>query len=157
MKGSEVYHRHCIDEPALQLLASTLAELVTPPLLVTLRGELGAGKTTFVRAWLRQLGIMGHINSPTFTLVEPYETKQGMYYHFDLYRLKTPEELELLGFRDYLLGGCLIEWPENGQGYLPEPDIQVHITFAEPGRQVALTAGQAEGKRILMDLTKCPV
>lgn len=155
MKSSDVYYYSCSDEVALQMLASKLALMATPPILITLQGELGVGKTTFARAWLRQLGVTGRINSPTFTLIEPYETEQGMYYHFDLYRLKEADELELLGFRDYLLASCLIEWPEQVQSYLPEPDIHVHIEFFDSARRVTLRSSRTKGKGMLRDLIEC--
>jgi tRNA threonylcarbamoyladenosine biosynthesis protein TsaE len=120
--------------------------------LVYLHGPLGAGKTTLVRGMLRALGHHGAVKSPTFTLVEPYELEGGRrLYHFDLYRLEDPQELEFLGIRDYLEGQglCVIEWAERGGGFLPEPDIDVMIDMAGTMRTVRLTAHTGQGESTL--------
>ena len=103
-------------------------------LLVTLRGDLGTGKTTLVRGLLRGRGYQGPVRSPTFTLVEPYDTSDGRVYHLDLYRLGDGEELEYLGLRDMLAETALllVEWPERGAGWLPEPALQIEL-FHAPG------------------------
>ena len=109
------------------------------PGLITLKGDLGAGKTTFCRGLLRGMGHTGSVKSPTFTLVEPYEVNGLHIAHFDLYRLEDPEELDFMGFRDYLSGDtlCLVEWPEKGGSLLAHPDLE--ITLIHSGRQRQLS------------------
>lgn len=141
-----------LEEQALAKVATTLAVRAKLPILVYLRGELGTGKTTFVRAWLRALGVKSRICSPSYTLVEPYCTNQGNYYHFDLYRLHSAEELEMLGFRDYLAAGCLIEWPERANDYLPSPDLLIKLEFAQQERNLTLTALSESGKALIEGL-----
>ncbi len=121
--------------------------------LVTLNGPLGAGKTTLVRGLLRALGHAGAVKSPTFTLVEPYEMNGRRFYHFDLYRLKDPEELEFLGIRDYLAGPdlCVVEWAERAKELLPAPDVAVMIAPANNGRSVTVTAHTPRGEAWLRD------
>lgn len=114
-------------------------------LLVFLQGELGTGKTTLVRGLLRGRGYAGAVRSPTFTLIEPYETVDGRIYHLDLYRLADGEELEYLGLRDLLAEPALllIEWPERGAGWLPEPDLLIELWHAQSGRRLRLQAAPA--------------
>ena len=123
-------------------------------LLIALSGDLGAGKTTISRGILNGLGHSGSVKSPTYTLVEPYELPLGRVCHFDFYRLIDPEELEYMGFRDYLVEAslCLIEWPERGQGFLPNADIEIGIIQTEQGRTVSLKAGTDLGNKIILGL-----
>jgi tRNA threonylcarbamoyladenosine biosynthesis protein TsaE len=118
---------------------------------VFLQGNLGAGKTTLTRGVLRHFGHSGPVKSPTYTLVEAYELPARTLYHFDLYRLGDPEELEYMGIRDYFANDsvCLLEWPERGTGYLPAPDLTVEVLVDGSGRQVNLLGDTATGRQIL--------
>ena len=115
--------------------------------LVFLQGELGAGKTTWVRGLLRGLGYQGAVKSPTYTLLETYALERCNVYHFDLYRLNDPEELEQLAFRDYLdgRGVCLVEWPERGMDRLPEPDCLIVIEYDNGGRRLTMNCNTQLG------------
>jgi tRNA threonylcarbamoyladenosine biosynthesis protein TsaE len=130
------------EEQDMLALGARLASVLSPPLTLHLHGNLGAGKTTLVRGILTGLGHTGRVKSPTYTLVENYRIGEGMYYHFDLYRLGDPEELEAIGFRDYLDTNavCFIEWPERAQGYLTPPDLDIRIETAGNGRRLRIEA-----------------
>lgn len=119
-------------------------------LIIFLEGELGAGKTTWVRGFLRALDYQGAVKSPTYTLVEPYDLAIKIY-HFDLYRLSSPEELELMGIRDYFheAGFCLIEWASKGEINLPIPDLKLQIEKSDSIRIVTLQAYSKRGQDVL--------
>jgi tRNA threonylcarbamoyladenosine biosynthesis protein TsaE len=119
-------------------LGKELAAIFKPGMVVFLHGELGAGKTTLTRGFLRALGYAGAVKSPTYTLVETYLFSSKNVHHFDLYRMKDPQEIIWMGLRDYMEPAsiCLIEWPEKGGEYLPEPNISVHIEFSDQARIV---------------------
>lgn len=110
---------------------------VKGPLIIYLIGQLGAGKTTFVRQMLLQLGFKGSVKSPTYTIVEPYNKLKPPVYHFDLYRIEDPKELEFLGIRDYLeqTSICFFEWPDKGQGFIPKADYIVEISILKDNFQ----------------------
>ena len=131
-----------------------LAAALQPGLRLYLYGELGAGKTTLTRGIARGLGHEGAVKSPTYTLIEPYRDLRIPLYHFDLYRLGEVEELEFLGIRDYLTDDSVVvvEWPERGEGFLPQPDIALRITVLPGARQLQLDAGSAAGRRCLDQL-----
>ena len=104
--------------------------------LVFLDGELGAGKTTLMRGLLRAAGFQQVVRSPTYSLVEEYELAGRRLFHFDLYRLKDPEELEWLGMNDYLqqTALCFIEWPQMGAGFLPAADLEIRLHYQADAR-----------------------
>lgn len=142
------------DESAMFDLAGQLASLNLKRAVVYLFGNLGAGKTTFVRGFLRQLGYLKAVKSPTYTLVEPYSFEGFNLFHFDLYRLHNPKELDFIGLDDYFNDNsiCFIEWPEKGAGWLPEPDLSCYIESKKVGREVKLVANTALGSDILKRL-----
>jgi tRNA threonylcarbamoyladenosine biosynthesis protein TsaE len=139
---------------ATEALGARLAADLRIGSVIFLRGELGAGKTTLVRGLLRGLGHEGAVKSPTYTLIEPYFLPTHAIFHFDLYRLKHPEELEFLGVRDYLQaqGVYLIEWPERGEGFLPPADVDVFIYSTDDGRVARFEALSPQGKALLNSL-----
>ncbi|MDH4259959.1 MAG: tRNA (adenosine(37)-N6)-threonylcarbamoyltransferase complex ATPase subunit type 1 TsaE [Gammaproteobacteria bacterium] len=141
------------DEAATQrlgaLLAQSLPDLQSAHLLLALQGELGTGKTTLARGLLRALGVKGPIRSPTFTLVEPYDTCAGTIHHLDLYRLEgAPGDLDALGYRDYraMPGLVIVEWPERGGTALGLADLTIVIEHQLAGRNVRITNQTAAGK-----------
>lgn len=114
-------------------IGATLASLVEKPAIIFLEGQLGAGKTTFVRGFLRQLGFEGHVKSPTFTLIETYECDHVQIVHADLFRLKDPRELDAIGFRDYFADNtiCIIEWASYASEWLPKPQLLCTLKIAD--------------------------
>ncbi|BBA32266.1 uncharacterized protein sS8_0298 [Methylocaldum marinum] len=142
------------DEAETLALAEHVYRAMPPGCLVFLHGDLGAGKTTFVRGWLRAAGFSGPVKSPTFTLVEEYPLKDRIVYHFDLYRLNDPEELEWMGLRDYLRPDavCFIEWPEHGEGLLPDPDIEITLEIAGAERIAEIMGATGCGREVLARL-----
>jgi tRNA threonylcarbamoyladenosine biosynthesis protein TsaE len=142
--------RQLADAAATQSLGAELARGMAPG-IIYLNGDLGAGKTTLARGFLRGLGYEGKVCSPTYTLVEPYAVEPCRVYHLDLYRLADAEELEWLGLRDMLAEDALllVEWPERGRGYLPAADLIIDLDYCGKGRAASLYAGTAVGERWL--------
>lgn len=154
------YYQHDIlNEAALAPIAYQLAKQLEPGDTVFLQGPLGAGKTSFVRALLRALGYAGHVKSPTYTLIEPYEvdgkTNKQIVHHFDLYRLQSPVGILELGLEDYLTADaiCLIEWPEKAAAYLPDPTLYCTIEVVDATkRRLWWRSENEQGQRILTAL-----
>ncbi|MFV8819114.1 tRNA (adenosine(37)-N6)-threonylcarbamoyltransferase complex ATPase subunit type 1 TsaE [Haliea sp. E17] len=142
------------DETAMVACGGQIAAALAPGSVVFLEGDLGMGKTTLSRGILRGFGHAGAVKSPTYTLVEPYELPGQNVYHFDLYRLGDPEELEFMGIRDYFSADaiCLVEWPERGMGVLPPADIVINIERRGAGRALQLAGQSAQGDEILARL-----
>lgn len=139
------------DAGAMEHLGGRLARATEGGGLIDLEGELGVGKTTMVRGFLRAQGYAGKVRSPTYTLVETYTFNSHRTVHLDLYRLAHPEELEWIGARDIVTDAsvALVEWPERGAGFLPTPDLVVRINYEGTGRRVDLFARTEKGQGIL--------
>jgi tRNA threonylcarbamoyladenosine biosynthesis protein TsaE len=136
------------DEQAMSDFGARIARVTQGHGLIFLEGNLGMGKTTLSRGIIRGLGHVGAVKSPTFTLVEPYEMGDIRAFHFDLYRLVDPEELEFLGIRDYFEDDalCLIEWPDKGAGFLPKPDLTITISPQDSGRSLKISSQGSRGE-----------
>ena len=147
------------DESATEAAGARLARALGRGMIVTLSGELGAGKTTLVRGCLRALGWEGPVKSPTYPLVEHYPLSSLYFYHFDFYRFADPSEWETAGladcFRDDAV--CVVEWPERVAGRLPPPDLALTLSHpADPsagGRQLAFAAHTERGEQCLLAMT----
>jgi tRNA threonylcarbamoyladenosine biosynthesis protein TsaE len=136
------------DEQAMSDFGARIARITQGHGLIFLEGNLGMGKTTLSRGIIRGFGHVGAVKSPTFTLVEPYEIGDIRAFHFDLYRLVDPEELEFLGIRDYFEDDamCLIEWPDKGAGFLPKPDLTITISPQDSGRSLKILSQGSRGE-----------
>lgn len=150
-------HIFLADEAATIALGQQLADAVrhlNHGLVAYLNGDLGAGKTTLTRGFVQGMGHQGHVKSPTYTLVEPYELAHWQIYHFDLYRLSDPEELEFMGIRDYFSPqSCsFIEWPEKAAGLLANADIMINISYQQQQRNAELVACTPLGEQLLTQL-----
>jgi len=133
---------HIENEAAMLAFGAQLVAVIQPGNVVFLYGEPGAGKTTLVRGFLQALGFGCTVKSPTYTLVEQYLLGKHKIFHFDLYRLADPDELEYMGIRDYFEGSaiCFVEWPERGVGVLPAPDLEISILYQNSNRILQLSA-----------------
>ncbi len=122
----------------IQKAAVDFLRKFSEPKLIAFWGEMGVGKTTFIKAVCTELGVVDTVNSPTFAIINEYETLKGnLVYHFDLYRIEQSEEVLDIGFEDYLYSGhwCFIEWPEIAEQYFPKDIIKVRIEELEGGKR----------------------
>lgn len=142
------------DLPATERFAAELSAAIEPGLVVHLSGDLGAGKTTLVRAILRALGFSGAVKSPTYSLVELYNLSRLCFYHFDFYRLRAPEEFADAGLQEYFDGkaACFIEWPDKAGEFLPDADLRISIEIRGDGRELEIRARSERGRRCLTNL-----
>lgn len=143
------------DEAATRRLAGLLARALPERprgWMILLKGELGSGKSTLAREMLRALGHVGHVPSPTYTLVEPYEFPEFVAYHIDLYRIVSESELEFLGWSDLDVGLRLIEWPERAPGLFAQADLQLGLRYEGEGRAVELTGISRRGAELVAGL-----
>jgi tRNA threonylcarbamoyladenosine biosynthesis protein TsaE len=170
---------HLADEAATDALAASLARAIlshreagaaaaesgdeTPETAdwggqIQLHGELGAGKTAFTRALLRECGVTGRIKSPSYALLETYKVFNLYFYHLDFYRFSDPREWLDAGFRDLLRGDALvlIEWPERAEGLLPVPDVSISLSYAGQGRDATLQANTSRGQKWLNKIVPPP-
>jgi tRNA threonylcarbamoyladenosine biosynthesis protein TsaE len=159
---SSEFSLHLPDAAATDAFGERLARALAPGLVITLEGELGAGKTSLVRAMLRALGHRGPVKSPTYALVELYNFSSLCFYHFDFYRFSEPEEFIDAGLADYFRDDavCCVEWPDKAAGLLPAPDLAVRFTV-EPathggGRTIAVEACSTRGEACLARLNPAP-
>ena len=144
-------HYDLKEESQTHRLAESMARHLSPGMNIYIEGELGVGKTTFVRALLRGLGYQDKVKSPTYTLVEPYSLDQFTIYHFDLYRFKNETEWDDAGFREYFNNTsiCIIEWPEKAIHILPKPDILMKLSHTPLGRHLHLMSDTLKGMECL--------
>ena len=133
LAGEPAWRHPVDDEAAVRDLAAVFADAVRPPMVIYLRGDLGAGKTTFARAYIHALGFEGYVKSPSYGLLEIYQVGGQCVLHLDLYRIEDPEELEYLAIRDQFDKHTvlLVEWPDRGGDRLPAPDLALY--FADQG------------------------
>jgi tRNA threonylcarbamoyladenosine biosynthesis protein TsaE len=143
------------DEAATLSLGAQWASLVSPPLIIYLAGDLGAGKTTLTRGLLRALGYQGVVKSPTYALLESYSLTHCDVHHFDLYRFNHPQEWQDAGLDDVLddRSIALIEWANQAKDYAPAADIHMDLSVQEHGRMCSISALSEQGRRHL-DLWK---
>ena len=132
-------------EAAGGLLAQNIRAEAIDSLVIYLIGDLGAGKTTFARGFLRGLGHAGRVPSPTYTLIEPYDVKNYAVSHIDLYRLQSADEAEALALAELCGSGTimLIEWPENGGTGVPPADLRVELNIDGQGRRLCLSGSRS--------------
>ena len=139
---------------AMEALGGQFARLLNDGCVIYLRGPLGAGKTTWVRGFMRAVGHTGTIKSPTYGLVETYQLGGYEIHHFDLYRLHSPDELENIGIRDYwsVHSIYIVEWPERGKDVLPPADIEFNMLYDGSARKVEISACSPAGRDLVAAL-----
>ena len=144
---------HLESESVTLVFGAEIAKILRPGLIIFLKGDLGAGKTTLARGILRGLGYEGKVKSPTYNLVELYKISRLYFYHFDFYRFTDPIEWEEAGFREYFNENsiCLVEWPEKAEKLLPIADVQISFTIIGTGRNIEIQAGTEVGRQCLND------
>ena len=142
---------YLFDAQATERVGGALARALSGGMVVTLSGDLGAGKTTLVRGALRELGWEGPVKSPTYTLVEYYPLSSLYFYHFDFYRFADPEEWETAGLAELFRrdSACIVEWPERVASLLPLPDLSIVLAHAGEGRDIHAASHSADGDRCL--------
>ena len=142
------------DEEQGKAFASLVAGSAEPPLTIYLRGDLGAGKTTFARAFIHALGFAGYVKSPSYGLLESYPLKTCSVLHLDLYRIEDPEELEYLALRDLFTERTvlLVEWPERGENMLPRPDLVMYFDESDESRFVICSGKSTQGQQLVMEI-----
>ncbi|MEZ7490233.1 tRNA (adenosine(37)-N6)-threonylcarbamoyltransferase complex ATPase subunit type 1 TsaE [Pseudoalteromonas distincta] len=145
---------HLTDEIATVTMGNRVADIIEQGAVIYLHGDLGAGKTTFTRGVVQGFGHTGKVKSPTYTLVEPYELERANVYHFDLYRLGDPEELEYMGIRDYFSADviCVVEWPEKGGEFIPVPDLDITLSYVGNERKIVINSASERGIAIVEKL-----
>jgi len=153
-KEREVLTRVLPTEAATAALGTAIAPTLLAGMIIYVRGQLGAGKTTLVRGILTALGVKDRIKSPTYTLVEPYSVSSLYLYHFDFYRLRHPDEWVDAGFRDYFSSGavCLVEWPDKAGAQLSAADMTIDLATAGDARKATLSADTEAGINCLRRL-----
>jgi tRNA threonylcarbamoyladenosine biosynthesis protein TsaE len=147
--------RHLPDEPATIEFGNALLGALPEDLAgwtLLLSGELGAGKSTFARAFIRGAGHQGAVPSPTYTLVEPYNLPRGNIYHVDLYRVADEEELRYLGWNELDDGCRIVEWPDRAPGLGDQADLALVFAYAGQGRDVEVTPLTERGRDVVHKL-----
>jgi tRNA threonylcarbamoyladenosine biosynthesis protein TsaE len=151
---SRSFKSHLSDDITTVTMGNRIAAIIEQGAVIYLHGDLGAGKTTFTRGIVQGFGHTGKVKSPTYTLVEPYELERANVYHFDLYRLGDPEELEYMGIRDYFSAQaiCVVEWPEKGGEFIPVPDLNITLSYVGDERNIVINSASERGSVIIEKL-----